>query len=100
MFDGDTEKVSKFLDPSVTECPLIIVEKAVLVDEKSATLRSWPSYPLPLDHYTLNKFADPDDGNWRVLQRVILDCCEEAAEKMQSREGGELRGEPRPNEQK
>ncbi|TVY89508.1 hypothetical protein LAWI1_G005763 [Lachnellula willkommii] len=66
-------------------------DKAVIVDEKSATLRSWPCHPLRADHYTLNKFSDPKDRNWRVLQRVILDRYREASEKIESRERGTLR---------
>ena len=63
--------------------------KAVIVDEKSATLQSHPCYPLSLDHYTLNKFSDPEDGNWKKLRSVIHMRCKEASGKMQSRGEGE-----------
>lgn len=65
---------------------LLTLFEAVIVDEKSATLRSWPCHPLRADHYTLNKFSDPKDGNWRVVQRVIVDRYKEASAKIQSRE--------------
>ena len=42
-----------------------------VVDEVSATLGSYPSYGLPLDHYSLNKFASPDDGNFKTVQTEI-----------------------------
>ncbi|TVY85514.1 Vegetative incompatibility protein HET-E-1 [Lachnellula suecica] len=49
-----------------------------IVDEKSATLQGWPTYGLPLDHYKLNKFSNPEDGNWQRLCGVISDLCEDA----------------------
>jgi len=42
-----------------------------VVDQVSATLGSYPSYGLPLDHYSLNKFASPDDGNFKMVQTKI-----------------------------
>ena len=42
-----------------------------VVDEVSATLGSYPSYGLPLDHYSLNKFASPEDGNFKTVQTEI-----------------------------
>ncbi|KIM74852.1 hypothetical protein PILCRDRAFT_79711, partial [Piloderma croceum F 1598] len=42
-----------------------------VVDQVSATLGSYPSYGLPLDHYSLNKFASPDDGNFKTVQTEI-----------------------------
>ena len=48
-----------------------MVIQEFVVDEASATLGSWPSYGLPLDHYSLNKFASPDDGNFKTVQIEI-----------------------------
>jgi hypothetical protein len=42
-----------------------------VVDQASATLGSYPSRGLPLDHFSLNKFALPDDGNFRMVQAAI-----------------------------
>jgi hypothetical protein len=42
-----------------------------VVDQASATLGSYPSRGLPLDHYSLNKFASPKDGNFRMVQAAI-----------------------------
>lgn len=42
-----------------------------VVDEQSATLGAYPSYGLPLDHYSLNKFASPNDGNFKYVQAKI-----------------------------
>ena len=42
-----------------------------MVDEQSATLGIYPSHGLPLDHYNLNKFASPDDGNFKNVQETI-----------------------------
>lgn len=56
-----------------------------IVDEKSATLQSWPTYGLPLDHYQLNKFSDPEDGNWQRLCGVISDLCEAATTALGTR---------------
>lgn len=66
----------------------LIVLQAIIVDEKSATLQSWPCWPLALDHYNLNKFSDPEDGNWISLQNVILKHCKVAPAKLQARDKG------------
>ncbi|KAM0139062.1 hypothetical protein ACHAP3_003330 [Botrytis cinerea] len=50
--------------------------KDFIVDEKSAILDGCESYGLPLDHYQLNKFSDPEDGNWKQLSGVITDLCD------------------------
>ncbi|PQE23326.1 WD40 YVTN repeat-like-containing domain protein [Rutstroemia sp. NJR-2017a BBW] len=42
-------------------------ETDFIVDEDSANLDGCESYGQPLDHYELNKFTDPKDGNWRKL---------------------------------
>jgi hypothetical protein len=48
-----------------------MVVQEFVVDQVSATLGSYPSYGLPLDHYSLNKFASPDDGNFKTVQTEI-----------------------------
>jgi hypothetical protein len=48
-----------------------MVAQEFVVDQGSATLGSYPSYGLPLDHYSLNKFASPDDGNFKWVQAEI-----------------------------
>lgn len=40
--------------------------------------RTWMAVKVmgqPLDHYELNRFSDPQDGNWRKLSEVIADLC-------------------------
>ncbi|PQE28653.1 And nb-arc domain-containing protein [Rutstroemia sp. NJR-2017a WRK4] len=49
----------------------INIEQDFIVDEDSANLDGCESYGQPLDHYELNKFSDPKDGNWRKLSGVI-----------------------------
>lgn len=42
-----------------------------MVTEASATFDTYPSLALPLDHYGLNKFQGPDDGNYKeILIRI------------------------------
>ncbi|KAI9771574.1 MAG: hypothetical protein M1839_002767 [Geoglossum umbratile] len=36
-----------------------------IVPEESATFDGHPRYGLPLDHFSLNKFTDPDNGNFK-----------------------------------
>jgi hypothetical protein len=38
-----------------------------VVDEKSASIDTYPSYGLPLDHFKLNKFSSPTDGNYKDI---------------------------------
>src|ERR1700727_1962149 len=42
-----------------------------VVKRASATLGSYPSEGLPLDHYSLNKFASPHDGNFEAVLAKI-----------------------------
>lgn len=43
-----------------------------MVDEKSASIDGCLSYGLPLDHFRLNKFSDPDDGNYQDVCGEIV----------------------------
>ncbi|PQE28651.1 vegetative incompatibility het-e-1 protein [Rutstroemia sp. NJR-2017a WRK4] len=67
FFEQKASKVSKMFGDDY---------KDFIVDEKSAILDGCESYGLPLDHYQLNKFSDPEDGNWRELSEVIADLCD------------------------
>lgn len=69
FFEQKSSKVSKMFGDDY---------KDFIVDEKSAILDGCESYGLPLDHYQLNKFSDPEDGNWRELSEVITNLCDDA----------------------
>ncbi|KAJ8058482.1 hypothetical protein OCU04_012670 [Sclerotinia nivalis] len=66
--------------------------KDFIVDEKSAILDGCERYGLPLDHYQLNKFSDPKDGNWRELSDVITNLCDSALQELASRKSGSGNG--------
>ncbi|PQE24884.1 WD40 YVTN repeat-like-containing protein [Rutstroemia sp. NJR-2017a WRK4] len=57
-FEQKSSKVSKMFGDNY---------KDFIVDEDSANLDGCESNGQPLDHYELNKFSDPKDGNWRKL---------------------------------
>ncbi|PQE05350.1 vegetative incompatibility het-e-1 protein [Rutstroemia sp. NJR-2017a BVV2] len=65
-FEQKSSKVSKMFGDNY---------KDFIVDKDSANLDGCESYSQPLDHYELNKFSDPKDGNWRKLSGVIADLC-------------------------
>ncbi|PQE18240.1 vegetative incompatibility het-e-1 protein [Rutstroemia sp. NJR-2017a BBW] len=68
--------------------------KDFIVDEDSANLDGCESYGQPLDHYELNKFSDPKDGNWRKLSWVIADLSIKAREDSRSNlEPGAIRSQ-------
>ena len=52
-----------------------------VVDQASATLGSYPSCGLPLDHYNLNKFASPKDGNFKRVQAAIKNLYTDALDR-------------------
>ncbi|EDN93035.1 hypothetical protein SS1G_08900 [Sclerotinia sclerotiorum 1980 UF-70] len=62
--------------------------KDFIVDEESAILDGFERYGLPLDHYQLNKFSDPKDGNWRELSDVITNLCDNAQQELANRKSG------------
>ncbi|EDN94245.1 predicted protein [Sclerotinia sclerotiorum 1980 UF-70] len=66
--------------------------KDFIVDEKSAILDGCERYGLPLDHYQLNKFSDPKDGNWRELSDVITNLCDNAHQELANRKSGNGNG--------
>ncbi|PQE27705.1 WD40 YVTN repeat-like-containing protein [Rutstroemia sp. NJR-2017a WRK4] len=70
-FEQKSSKVSKMFGVNY---------KDFIVDEDSANLDGCESYGQPLDHYELNKFSDPKDGNWRKLSEVIADLCISASQ--------------------
>jgi hypothetical protein len=65
-----------------------------IVDEDSANLDGCESYGQPLDHYELNKFSDPKDGNWRKLSGVIADLCISARQGTKAHEDSRSNLEP------
>ncbi|TGO31109.1 hypothetical protein BPAE_0001g00030 [Botrytis paeoniae] len=76
FFEQKSSKVSKMFGDDY---------KDFMVDEKSAILDGCERYGLPLDHYQLNKFSDPEDGNWRQLSEVITDLCDNAGQVLAKR---------------
>ncbi|PQE16118.1 WD40 YVTN repeat-like-containing domain protein [Rutstroemia sp. NJR-2017a BBW] len=68
--------------------------KDFIVDEDSANLDGCESYGQPLDHYELNKFSDPQDGNWRKLSGVIADLCISARQGTKAHEDSRSNLEP------
>ena len=49
-----------------------------VVDEISGSIDGYRRYGLPVDHFRLNKFSKPDDGNYKVVQREIKRLVSEA----------------------
>ena len=79
FFEQKSSKVSKMFGDDY---------KDFIVDEKSAILDGCESYGLPLDHYQLNKFSDPEDGNWKQLSGVITDLCDNTDQVLAKRNNG------------
>ncbi|PQE16458.1 WD40 YVTN repeat-like-containing protein [Rutstroemia sp. NJR-2017a WRK4] len=84
-FEQKSSKVSKMFGDNY---------KDFIVDEDSANLDGCESYGQPLDHYELNKFSDPKDGNWRKLSGVIADLCISASQGTKAREDSRSNLEP------
>ncbi|APA08684.1 hypothetical protein sscle_04g034540 [Sclerotinia sclerotiorum 1980 UF-70] len=83
FFEQKSSKVSKMFGDDY---------KDFIVDEKSAILDGCERYGLPLDHYQLNKFSDPKDGNWRELSDVITNLCDNAHQELANRKNGNGNG--------
>ncbi|APA15266.1 hypothetical protein sscle_14g100360 [Sclerotinia sclerotiorum 1980 UF-70] len=79
FFEQKSSKVSKMFGDDY---------KDFIVDEESAILDGFERYGLPLDHYQLNKFSDPKDGNWRELSDVITNLCDNAQQELANRKSG------------
>jgi hypothetical protein len=47
------------------------------VDEDSAKLAGYPCFGLPLDHFQLNKFSSPEDGNFQRIVDALRKFCQE-----------------------
>ncbi|KAM3074501.1 hypothetical protein ACMFMG_002697 [Clarireedia jacksonii] len=84
-FEQKSSKVSKMFGDNY---------KDFIVDEDSANLDGCESYGQPLDHYDLNKFSDPKDGNWRKLSGVIADLCISARQGTEAHEDSRSNLEP------
>ncbi|KAJ8067041.1 hypothetical protein OCU04_004421 [Sclerotinia nivalis] len=69
FFEQKSSKVSKMFGDDY---------KDFIVNEKSAILDDCERYSLLLDHYQLNKFSDPKNGNWRELSDIITNICDNA----------------------
>jgi hypothetical protein len=49
-----------------------------VVDEISGCIDGHPKYGLALDHFRLNKFSSPNDGNYKVVREEIRRLAERA----------------------
>ena len=57
---------------------ILIVGKEFIVDQRSADLEGCAGYGLPLNHFQLNKFKDPNDGNYRAIIRELSNIARQA----------------------
>ena len=49
-----------------------------MVDEISGCIDGYHKYGLPLDHFHLNKFSSPNDGNYKAVREEIRRLVEKA----------------------
>ena len=64
------------------------LKQEFVVDKVSGCIEGYPKHGLPLDHFRLNKFSDPEDGNYRAVRDEIQRLVEEAPEKLRIRHQG------------
>jgi hypothetical protein len=56
-----------------------------VVDRTSGHLEGHPNYGLPLDHFRLNKYTGPEDGNYIAVSDEIKIIVQEANGKVRKR---------------
>ena len=64
------------------------VGQEFVIDEESGCLEGHPKLGLPLDHFRLNKFSNPEDGNFKFVRHEVERMVAEAREKMISEQLG------------
>ena len=57
------------------------VGQEFVVDEISGCLEGHPKLGLPLDHFRLNKFSNPEDGKFKFVRDEVRRMVTEAREK-------------------
>ncbi|KAF4635759.1 hypothetical protein G7Y89_g2352 [Cudoniella acicularis] len=79
FFETMSSKVLKIVDKKRTE-------EEFVVDRASGTLHGYEQQGLPLDHFSLNKFDEPDDNNFERVSDAIQSFVEASHDVMKRRQ--------------
>jgi hypothetical protein len=78
--EGRRSNISRLVDnleiPPVSLNTLkpTLTDKQFVVSQSSATLDGYDSIELTTDHFQLNKFDDPEDGNYKLVVGTLGEC--------------------------
>ncbi|MCJ1472419.1 hypothetical protein MMC13_001067 [Lambiella insularis] len=78
---SDVGKILKFKGSRI----LVPSIKDAIVDEHSGCLDGFPKLGLASDHFRINRFADPEDANYRLVSEEVIRFVDAAPHRINSR---------------
>ncbi|KAI9763363.1 MAG: hypothetical protein M1840_000555 [Geoglossum simile] len=82
FFEQHKSDIAKVVKPKVSFWPSY---KDTIVDERSGCIDGFPKLGLACDHFHINKFSSPKDGNYHFVQSEVTRFVKEAPDRVHHR---------------